>query len=46
MTGVTVFDDLAAEQDRLEGILEGLAEARWLSPSGAAGWTVADAMYR
>ena len=42
MAGVTVFDDLAAEQDRLAGILSGLAEAQWLSPSGAAGWTVAD----
>jgi len=39
---VTVFDDLTAEQDRLEGILGGLAEAQWLSPSGAARWTVAD----
>ena len=42
MAGVTVFDDLAAEQDRLAGILSGLDEAQWLSPSGAAGWTVAD----
>jgi len=42
VAGVTVFDDLAAEQDRLEGILSGLAEAQWLSPSGADGWTVAD----
>ena len=42
MTGVTVFDDLGAEQERLEGILDGLAEAQWRSPSGAAGWTVAD----
>jgi uncharacterized protein (TIGR03084 family) len=42
VAGVTVFDDLAAEQDRLEAILGGLAEAQWLSPSGAAGWTVAD----
>jgi len=39
---VTVFDDLAAEQDRLEGILGGLGEAQWLSPSDADGWTVAD----
>jgi uncharacterized protein (TIGR03084 family) len=42
VAGVTVFDDLAAEQDRLEAILGGLAEAQWLSPSGADGWTVAD----
>jgi uncharacterized protein (TIGR03084 family) len=39
---MTVFDDLAAEQERLEGILGGLDEAQWMSPSGAAGWTVAD----
>src|SRR5580658_3010811 len=42
VAGVTVFDDLAAEQDRLEGILSGLAEAQWMSPSGADGWSVAD----
>jgi uncharacterized protein (TIGR03084 family) len=40
--GMTVFDDLAAEQDRLAGILDGLDEAQWVSPSAAAGWTVAD----
>jgi uncharacterized protein (TIGR03084 family) len=39
---MTVFDDLAAEQERLESILGGLDEAQWLSPSGAAGWTIAD----
>jgi uncharacterized protein (TIGR03084 family) len=39
---MTIFDDLAAEQDRLEGILAALDEARWLSASAAAGWTVAD----
>jgi len=39
---MTVFDDLAAEQERLEGLLGGLDEAQWMSPSGAAGWTVAD----
>jgi uncharacterized protein (TIGR03084 family) len=39
---MTVFDDLGAEQDRLEGILAGLDEAEWMSPSAAAGWTVAD----
>jgi uncharacterized protein (TIGR03084 family) len=39
---MTVFDDLAAEQERLEGILDGLGEMQWASPSGAAGWTVAD----
>jgi uncharacterized protein (TIGR03084 family) len=39
---MTVFDDLSAEQERLEGILGGLDEAQWMSASGAAGWTVAD----
>jgi uncharacterized protein (TIGR03084 family) len=40
--GMVIFDDLEAEQDRLENILGGLDEAQWASPSGAAGWTVAD----
>lgn len=39
---MVIFDDLTAEQDRLETILEGLDAAQWLSPSAAAGWTVAD----
>lgn len=39
---MTVFDDLAAEQDRLEGILLKLTGKEWLSESDAAGWTVAD----
>ena len=39
---MTVFDDLGAEQDRLEDILAGLDEAQWRSPSAAEGWTVAD----
>jgi uncharacterized protein (TIGR03084 family) len=39
---MTIFDDLVAEQDRLEGILGGLDEAAWLAPSAAAGWSVAD----
>ncbi len=39
---MTVFDDLAAEQDRLEGLLAGLDEGQWTSPSAAQGWTVAD----
>jgi len=39
---MTVFDDLTAEQDRLNDILAGLDEAQWMSPSGAPGWTVAD----
>lgn len=37
-----IFDDLQAEQDRLQGILDGLDERQWVSPSAAAGWTVAD----
>jgi hypothetical protein len=51
---MTVFDDLAAEQERLAGILGGLDqerlagilggldEAQWMSASGAVGWTIAD----
>jgi uncharacterized protein (TIGR03084 family) len=39
---MTIFDDLAAEQERLEEILLGLDEAQWMSPSGATGWTIAD----
>jgi uncharacterized protein (TIGR03084 family) len=39
---VTIFDDLEAEQGRLQVILAGLDEAQWQAPSGAAGWTVAD----
>jgi uncharacterized protein (TIGR03084 family) len=39
---MTVFDDLAAEQERLESILIGLDEVQWASASGAEGWTVAD----
>ncbi|WP_018501048.1 maleylpyruvate isomerase family mycothiol-dependent enzyme [Parafrankia discariae] len=39
---VEIFDDLAAEGDRLEAILDGLGDARWAAPSAAAGWSVAD----
>ena len=39
---MTIFDDLAAEQERLEKILFGLDEAQWMSPSGAEGWSIAD----
>jgi uncharacterized protein (TIGR03084 family) len=39
---VEIFDDLVAEQDRLEAILNGLDDAGWETPSAAAGWTVAD----
>jgi uncharacterized protein (TIGR03084 family) len=37
-----IFDDLVAEQDRLESILDGLDDAAWVSPSGADGWSIAD----
>jgi uncharacterized protein (TIGR03084 family) len=37
-----IFEDLAAEQDRLERILAGLDEAQWMSASAAEGWTVTD----
>jgi uncharacterized protein (TIGR03084 family) len=37
-----VIDDLAAEQERLEELLDGLTTEQWESPSAAAGWTVAD----
>jgi uncharacterized protein (TIGR03084 family) len=39
---VDIFDDLAAEQDRLEGILTSLDVAAWETESGAPGWTIAD----
>jgi uncharacterized protein (TIGR03084 family) len=39
---MTIFDDLVAEQERLEEVLGGLDEERWLSASAARGWTVAD----
>src|SRR4051812_45694962 len=39
---VSIFDDLEAEQDRIEQILAGLDNAAWDSPSEAAGWSVAD----
>ena len=39
---MSIFDDLGAEQERLEKILSGLDEAQWLSASAADGWTIAD----
>ena len=39
---MSIFDDLGAEEERLEKILLGLDEEQWVSPSGAAGWTIAD----
>jgi uncharacterized protein (TIGR03084 family) len=37
-----ILRDLAAEYERLDGILGGLTEQEWASPSAAAGWSVAD----
>jgi uncharacterized protein (TIGR03084 family) len=37
-----IFDDLEAEEDRLEAILDGFDESTWAEPSGAPGWTIAD----
>jgi uncharacterized protein (TIGR03084 family) len=34
--------DLAAEQDSVEGLVSGLDEAGWATPTPAAGWTVQD----
>jgi uncharacterized protein (TIGR03084 family) len=39
---VDIFDDLVAEQDRLEDILLSLDGAAWETESGAPGWTIAD----
>ncbi len=39
---MVIFDDLEAEQERLGSILVALDEEQWASPSGAAGWTIAD----
>ena len=39
---MSIFDDLAAEQERLEKILSGLDEGQWESASGAQGWTITD----
>src|SRR5947207_4797945 len=39
---MSIFDDLGAEQERLEKILSGLDEAQWGSASAADGWTIAD----
>lgn len=38
----SVIDDLAAEQEFLEGLLRGLKQAQWSAPSAAAGWSIAD----
>lgn len=41
---VEIFDDLAAEYDRLDGIFAGLSAADWASPSAAVGWRVVDVL--
>jgi len=42
MTPPDVIEDLAAEQDHIEALLGKLSPADWLTPSAAAGWTIAD----
>jgi uncharacterized protein (TIGR03084 family) len=37
-----IFDDLDAEDDRLETMLAGLSDQQWAAPSSAMGWTVRD----
>lgn len=37
-----MFDDLEAEEERLEALLSGLDEASWSAQSAAPGWSVAD----
>jgi uncharacterized protein (TIGR03084 family) len=37
-----VFDDLEAEDERLEAILASLDEGSWASPSAASGWSIVD----
>jgi uncharacterized protein (TIGR03084 family) len=37
-----IFDDLEAELDRFDAILDGLTPEQWESESGAPGWTMAD----
>jgi uncharacterized protein (TIGR03084 family) len=39
---MTIFDDLEAEQQRLDDILSRLDEQQWAAPSQAPGWTIAD----
>jgi uncharacterized protein (TIGR03084 family) len=39
---MTIFDDLEAEQQRLDGILAHLDGQQWAAPSQAEGWTIAD----
>jgi uncharacterized protein (TIGR03084 family) len=41
---MTIFDDLDAEQQRLDEILARLDDQQWAAPSRAEGWTIADVM--
>jgi uncharacterized protein (TIGR03084 family) len=41
---VDTIDDLDAEQERLEALLEPLTEQQWSSPAAAAGWSIADVL--
>jgi uncharacterized protein (TIGR03084 family) len=41
---MAIFDDLAAEEDRLLAIVESLDAAQLSAPSAARGWTVADVL--
>jgi uncharacterized protein (TIGR03083 family) len=37
-----VVADLAAEQERLESLLESLTDEQWATESGAPGWSITD----
>ena len=39
---MAIFDDLEAEEVRLQDVLEQLDDSQWAAESGAAGWSVAD----
>jgi uncharacterized protein (TIGR03084 family) len=41
---MAIFDDLTAEQDRLESLLLDLDDNAWATPSAAPGWAVLDVM--
>ncbi|MDQ2635502.1 MAG: maleylpyruvate isomerase N-terminal domain-containing protein, partial [Actinomycetota bacterium] len=37
-----MLDDLVAEQQVLDDLVDGLDEAQWMTPTPAAGWSVCD----
>ena len=39
---MSVIDDLAAEQQAIDGMVAGLTEQQWSAPSAAPGWSIAD----